>query len=37
VTGVANMLQTLGDRKNRLERLSDVLAKVWLTAVQKWR
>ncbi len=37
VNGVANMLQTLGDTKNRLERISDVLAKVWLPAAKKWR
>ncbi len=37
VTGVANMLQTMGTDANRLERLSDVMAQVWLRAVKKWK
>lgn len=37
VTGVANMIQTMGASENRLERLSEVLAQVWLTAVRRWK
>ncbi|MDX1784750.1 MAG: trypsin-like peptidase domain-containing protein [Roseovarius sp.] len=37
VTGVANMIQTIGPPMNRLERMSEVLAKVWLTAARQWK
>ncbi|MEZ5716237.1 MAG: serine protease [Paracoccaceae bacterium] len=37
VTSMANLLQTMGTDGNRLERLSNVLSKVWLAAIRGWR
>lgn len=34
--GVEAMLRSAGSGRNRLERLSDILAQVWVRAVQRW-
>ncbi|MDO8883369.1 MAG: serine protease [Pseudotabrizicola sp.] len=37
LNAVEAMVQSMGKGRNRLERLSDVLAQVWLRTVQTWK